>query len=66
LIATLFLGLGIGGLFAATPMARADVPIHGREDVTIPSNPGAAAPCLRINVTIFGTRIGTGSTPICL
>jgi hypothetical protein len=58
-----FLALSISGALAAlAPPASADLPtIHGRQDID-PNGP----PCIRVNVTIFGNRIGTGEEFRCL
>jgi hypothetical protein len=63
LFGAVLVALGImGGLAAAAPPASADhLPtIDGRFHI----DPHAPL-CLRANVTIFGTRIGTGPEFIC-
>ena len=65
-VATIVLALaGMGGLAAFAPTASADLPeVHGRVDID--PNQLADALCARVNVTVFGNRIGTGSEPVCL
>jgi hypothetical protein len=49
-LATIFLVLGLSGGFAALA----------------PSASAAPLCLLRLNITIFGTHIGTGPKPICI
>jgi hypothetical protein len=62
LFASLLVALSLSGVFVMAPAAHAD-DLVARVRATITNSP---VPCIRVNVTLFGTRIGTGSTPICL
>lgn len=66
LIATIAVALGLTGAFAAVaPSASAQLPsVHGT--FNIDPNQAASGLCVRVNVTVFGNRIGTGATPVCL
>ena len=66
LLATIFIAGTISGIFAAAAPSASAGPgdeLIARVRATIEDSD---TPCVRVNVTIFGNRIGTGSEPICL
>jgi hypothetical protein len=62
LLAVLAVAVGVtGSSIAGAPSATA-IPVHVRADGDVPGD----ARCVRINITLFGTPIGTGPEFICI